>query len=66
MEQNFSIIRVCGRSHVIREVDRPNVLYRDNVKIVIPDPNYMNTGKALCGILKIGQTLEEWKEANLY
>jgi hypothetical protein len=57
---DYTTIKVCGKLHVIRDIQRPTVTYRNGVRIITPEPDYMNTGKALCGILKKGQTLDEW------
>jgi len=53
MSELYSTVVVAGRLHVICEAkDRRGGIHRD--------PNYMGTGRALCGVLKKGQTLEEW------
>lgn len=53
MSELYSTIVVWSRLHVICESkERKGNLHRD--------ANYMGTGKALCGVLKKGQTLEEW------
>ena len=48
----YTTILVCGRLHVLREVSPRNT--------GIPEANYMGTGKALCGVVDKGDTLEDW------
>jgi hypothetical protein len=46
-------IEIAGRLHVVTPVDgRENSAY--------PMPNYMGTGKALCGILEPGESLNDF------
>jgi len=53
-------IKVNGREHIVKHVDRPNY-YDPKIGIVkMPQPNYMGTGMALCGILQPGQNLKQW------
>lgn len=51
--KNYSSIQVCGRTHVVC-----NVASRNGY----PEPNYMNTGKALCGVVDKGSSLDDWKK----
>lgn len=46
---------VSGREHIL--CDSPD---RGDNKLY-PNANFRNTGKALCGILKKGETFNEWK-----
>lgn len=51
MKKPYSTVSVWGRTHVIRMVsDRIG----ENL------PNYMNTRQALCGVIEVGDTLEDW------
>lgn len=52
MNKLYSTVVVAGRLHVLCEAKERKGPYRD--------PNYMGTGRALCGVLRRGQTLEEW------
>ena len=46
-------IKLNGREHILKDVVRYGVH---------PDPNFAGTGKALCGVLKKGQSLEDWEK----
>jgi len=50
--EGYEIMKLNGYQLVLKNKKR-------TVK-VFPDANFMNTGKALVGILKIGQTLEQF------
>lgn len=53
--KNYTTIQVNGRLHVLCFVeDRRGY----------PNPNYRGTGKALCGVIEKGDTLEDWKRKN--
>jgi hypothetical protein len=62
----YSCITVYGYQHVITEAqDRYRVSKptKDGKKQdILPDANYRNTGKALCGILMKGESLQSWIE----
>ena len=70
MEQDKNIMyktmRVNGRTHVLREINRLSYCLSDYYKsckgdiIRVDPPDYLGTGLALCGVLKYGQTLNEW------
>lgn len=51
--KNYSTINVQGRVHVLCDAKS-----RSNTHF--PDANYLGTGKALCGVLERGESLEEW------
>jgi len=59
---NFQIIDVDGQSHVVKECYRPGHYLDPDTreKIPVDQPNYRGTGMCLCGILKKGQTLDEF------
>lgn len=57
--KNYEVIRVCGRQHIVCAVNNRT---RPQDKEPLPDPNYQNTGKALCGVLAKGESLNEWKD----
>lgn len=48
----YDTVEVYGRTHVVCSI----YTYRPSY----PDPNYRNTGMALCGVLKKGETLDGW------
>jgi len=48
------LMTVNGRHHVLRPFSRGDEK--------IPEPNYLGTNLALCGILQHGQTFEQFKE----
>ena len=51
----YELIQVCGYYHVITKVnDRP----------IYMNANYCNTGKALCGVLRKGESFESWLDRN--
>ncbi len=57
----LEVIKVAhGGQHVVRAVERG--LYREGKQSIMPDPNYMGTGKALCGVLNEGESFEHWKK----
>lgn len=52
--ENYQTIKVNGRTHVVCDIDgRGGSGY--------PYPNYMGTGKALCGVVDKGDTFDDWK-----
>jgi hypothetical protein len=53
-------IIVHGRTHVLTESKRNDNVEDGQTKI--EQPNYLGTGMALCGVLRPGETLEEWKK----
>lgn len=55
---NYSVILFAGRKCVICEVQNRGNYVNGLGKIA--DADFQNTGKALCGILQPGQTLENW------
>jgi hypothetical protein len=55
---NEQILQVNGREHVVKRVTRSGT---DSEGVPYPEPNYRGPGMALCGILRKGQTLQEWK-----
>jgi len=52
----MNVIKVYGKQHVIRPVDRNFRNYKD-----LPSPDYMHTGQALVGILKKNETLKQFR-----
>ena len=54
--ENYTTIQVNGRTHVLCDVDGRGHGAND-----YPYPNYRETGKALCGVIDKGETLEDWK-----
>jgi hypothetical protein len=63
----YKIIKVNGREHVLRSLDRGDQQHflkgKDNNKVSvepIPEPNYLGTSMALCGVLLPGESLEGW------
>lgn len=48
----YGTIKVVGRTHIVKEVFRKDMDF--------PAPNYQGTGKALVGVCRVGETLEEW------
>ena len=66
---NYHQLEVNGRIHILKLVDRNGQYYFKHQKErrparmeALPNPNYKGTGMALCGILKKGETLEQWIE----
>lgn len=63
MKKQFSLIDVNGHHHVIIRINRGDATKISGKKTIItpmPQPNYRNTGMALCGVLKPGQTLDQF------
>ena len=56
--ESMKIIIVHGYQHIIMPYRRTMV----NENIVYPNPNYRGTGMALVGVLKKGQTLNQFKK----
>ena len=54
--KHYITLQVNSRIHVLTDTDRS----RQEQINVIPNPNYCNTGKALAGILRKNETLEDW------
>lgn len=48
----YETIKVVNRTHIIKEDFRKDMCF--------PDPNYQGTGKALVGVCRVGETLDEW------
>ena len=51
--REYSTIDVYGHHHIISDISVDE-------RLPFPLPNYLHTGKALCGILQPGETLESW------
>ena len=51
----FQTIEVHNRTHVLRPISLEG-------RTIYQYPNYMGTGKVLCGILRQGETVAEWHE----
>ena len=51
--ETMTVTHVKGRDHVLIERSRDPQFH--------PDANYRNTNMALCGILRIGQSLDSFK-----
>lgn len=51
--EKYSVLQRNGISYVLK-------IYEGNRSSPWDMPNFMGTGKALAGILKKGETLEEW------
>ena len=70
--ENYQVINAHGREHVLTSRER-NANYNCKIenpkqrgKFIqftdpMPEPNYMGTGLALCGVLKKGETLSQWE-----
>ena len=60
--ENYQVTKVFGHNHVLKPLARQKSYFILNGKRMgmVPEPNYLNTGMALCGILKPGQTLNEF------
>ncbi len=56
--KKLSTIKVNGKNHVVNL--NPRDRFSSDSGYVLPAPNYQNTGNAFCGILREGETLEEW------
>ena len=56
----YKILEVCGRFHVLTDCDRPMTIIFNGKEQKIDQANYMKTGLALCGVLRQGETLEQW------
>lgn len=52
----YETIKVNGRDHVVDDATHRYGVYRN--------ANYKKTNKALCGVLKPGQTLSDWIRKN--
>lgn len=55
MKKNYSVVKVLNRLHVVCSI---------NDRLLVPNPNYRGTGKALHAIVPIDKTFEEWLEEN--
>ncbi len=51
--REYSTIEVHGHHHIISDIDMDE-------RMPLPLPDYLHTGKALCGILQPGETLGSW------
>lgn len=52
--KEMTVFNVATRQHVIMPFRRINSLYAD--------PDYMKTGRAFVGVIKIGQTFDQFKK----
>lgn len=57
----YTLLKVHGREHVLKSPGRERGTKLANGE-ELPMPNYMGTGLALCGILRQGETLEDFKK----
>lgn len=48
----YSTVNVIGRTHVVCDPEK---------RAPHPEPNYMSTGRALCGVIAKGDTLADWQ-----
>jgi len=66
MASTMYLVTVFGKQHVVttNHYRRNAVDSHTGKKVLTPEANYMrnNRGQALCGILKEGETLEEFRE----
>jgi hypothetical protein len=62
--EKYKIINVVGREHVVVNSKHRGGYTGIDGEISMPDANYRGTCKALCGILKKGQSLDDWKKKN--
>jgi hypothetical protein len=61
-EKKYTVIPVMGHLHVIcQQSDRSSAIRSDGSR-THRDANYMNTGLALCGVIKKTHTLQQWIE----
>jgi len=66
MSEMYKTIAVKNRLHVVREMNRLPYCISDyymscnGERIRVESPNYLGSGMALSGVLKRGQTLDEW------
>ena len=65
MKQEYRLLEIGRRTHVLVSSDRNTNIYDKDefgytAKEKIPEANYMNTGMALCGILRQGESLENF------
>ena len=58
--EKMTIMIVQGNRHVVREFKR--ALSNQSMDFSIPRPDYLERGVALCGIIRPGSTLEEFKQ----
>ena len=58
--EQMTIMIVQGNRHVVREFKR--ALSNQSMDFSIPRPDYLERGVALCGIIRPGSTLEEFKQ----
>lgn len=63
----YKIIEVHGRQHVCRFSNRVETVYKrkdeatgEVTERVIPAPNYLGTGMVLSGVVRIGETIEQF------
>jgi hypothetical protein len=54
MKKIFKVIPVSGRQHVVTNIEARGK--------GVENANYMGTGMALCGVLKEGEALHDWKK----
>jgi hypothetical protein len=63
----YTVKKIKGINCVLRDLKR-NVWQKDsyrNYVVRMPEPNFAGTGLALAGVLKEGQTLEEWMQEHI-
>jgi 16S rRNA U516 pseudouridylate synthase RsuA-like enzyme len=58
--EQMKVLIVEGRRHVVRPFQRS--FGNQEEGFVVKRANYLNTGKALCGVLSSGQTLDAFKQ----
>ena len=56
--ENYSILKIHGRLYVLCTPQSRSGMH--------PDANFLNTKKALCGVVEKDKTLEDWKRKKLF
>ena len=53
-----------GRLHVVKLQPRYGVMLVNGFREEVPSPNYLGIKNVvLCGVLKVGETLDQWRTA---
>lgn len=64
MKPTYKTILVKGHIHVVRQYQRGGVMRVKDSTEPVPESNYLGIKNLmLCGVLKKGETLDQWRTA---
>ena len=59
---HYFTITMHGHHHVVKHAEKRPFKAADGTSMQIQQGNYLNKGLLLCGVLRYGETLDQWKK----